>query len=48
VSPGKAPAKKSKLAGSGMKLLKEDLHARPALTYEKRVDLLSANCSGLG
>ena len=37
--------KKGKLAGSGMKLLEEDLRARPALTYEKRVDLL---CELLG
>jgi hypothetical protein len=28
-----------------MKLLEEDLHARPAVTYEKRVDLL---CELLG
>ena len=39
-SPGKAPARKGKLSGSGMKLLEEDLHARPAVTYEKRADLL--------
>src|SRR5947209_1410208 len=45
LSPGKAPGKKSKLEGSGMKLLEEDLRARPALTYEKRVDLL---CELLG
>lgn len=45
LSPGKAPGKKGKLAGSGMKLLEEDLRARPALTYEKRVDLL---CELLG
>ncbi len=38
--PGKAPGKKGKLDGSGMDLLKEDLRARPAVTYEKRADLL--------
>jgi transposase len=40
LSPGKAPGKKSKLDGSGMKLLEEDLRVRPAVTYEKRADLL--------
>ena len=40
LSPGKAPGRKGKLSGSGMKLLEEDLHARPAVTYEKRADLL--------
>jgi transposase len=45
LSPGKAPGKKSKLGGSGMKLLEEDLHARPAVTHEKRADLL---CELLG
>jgi transposase len=45
LSPGKAPGKKGKLAGSGMKLLEEDLRARPAVTYEKRADLL---CELLG
>lgn len=45
LSPGKAPGKKGKLAGSGMKLLKEDLRTRPAVTYEKRADLL---CELLG
>ena len=38
--PGKAPAKKGKLDGSGIDLLEEDLRARPAVTYEKRADLL--------
>jgi transposase len=38
--PGKAPGKKSKLDGSGIDLLEEDLRARPAVTYEKRADLL--------
>ncbi len=45
LSPGKAPGKKGKLDGSAMKLLEEDLHARPAVTYEKRADLL---CQLLG
>jgi transposase len=38
--PGKAPGKKSKLDESGIDLLEEDLRARPAVTYEKRADLL--------
>ena len=41
LSPGKAPGRKGKLSGSAMKLLEEDLHARPAVTYEKRADLLN-------
>ena len=45
LSPGKAPGKKNKLGGSGMKLLEEDLRARPDVTYEKRADLL---CGLLG
>jgi transposase len=45
LTPGKAPGKKGKLDGSAMKLLKEDLHSRPAVTYEKRADLL---CELLG
>src|SRR5829696_4207184 len=45
LTPGKAPAKKAKLDQSAMKLLKEDLHSRPAVTYEKRADLL---CELLG
>ena len=40
LSPGKAPGRKSKLNESGMKLLEEDLHARPAVTYKQRADLL--------
>jgi transposase len=40
LSPGKAPGKKAKLDESAMKLLEEDLHARPAVIYEKRADLL--------
>ena len=34
LSPGKAPGKKGKLNESAMKLLEEDLLARPAITYE--------------
>jgi transposase len=45
LTPGKAPGKKGKLDGRAMKLLEEDLHARPAVTYEKRADLL---CELLG
>ena len=45
LSPGKAPGKKGKLDESAMKLLEEDLHARPAVTHEKRADLL---CELLG
>jgi transposase len=45
LSPGKAPGRKGKLSGSGMKLLEEDLHTRPAVTYENRADLL---CQLLG
>ncbi len=40
LTPGKAPGKKGKLDGKAIKLLEEDLHARPALTYEERADLL--------
>jgi transposase len=45
LNPGKAPGRKGKLGGSGMKLLKEDLRVRPAITYENRADLL---CELLG
>ena len=46
LSPGKASGRKGKLGGSGMKLLEEDLHNRPAVTYdEKRAALL---CELLG
>src|ERR687897_3719497 len=54
LSPGKAPGRQGKLGGSGMKLLEEDLGARPAVTYEKRADLLCellgirAPCNGVG
>ena len=40
LEPGKAPGKQSKLGGSGMKLLEEDLHTRPTATYTKRAALL--------
>jgi transposase len=40
LTPGKAPGKKGKLDRNAMKLLEEDLHARPAVTYEQRADLL--------
>jgi transposase len=40
LTPGKAPGKKGKVDGNAMKLLEEDLHARPALTHDKRADLL--------
>ena len=40
LTPGKAPGKKGKLDGSAMKLLEEDLHSRPTVTYEKRANLL--------
>ena len=40
LSPRKAPGKKGKIDGSGMKLLEEDLRARPAVTHQKRADLL--------
>ena len=48
LTPGKAPGKMGKLDGSAMTLLEEDLRSRPAVTYEKRADLYSASCSGLG
>jgi len=41
LTPGKAPGKKAKLDQSAMKLLEEDLHSRPAVTYAKRADLLN-------
>ncbi len=40
LDPKKAPGKKRKLDESGMKLLQEDLRARPAATYEQRAELL--------
>ena len=45
LTPGKEPGKKGKLDGSALKLLEEDLRARPAVTYEKRANLL---CELLG
>ncbi len=45
LTPGQAPDKKGKLDGNAMKLLEEDLHARPAVAYEKRAELL---CELLG
>ena len=45
LTPGKAPGKMGKLDENAMKLLEEDLRARPAVTYEKRADLL---CELLG
>jgi transposase len=45
LTPGKAPGKKANLDQSAMKLLEEDLHSRPTVTYEKRADLL---CELLG
>ena len=40
LEPGKAPGNQSKLGHSGMKLLEEDLQARPAATYQNRAELL--------
>ncbi len=40
LTPGKAPGKKGKLDGRAVKLLEEDLRSRPAVTYEKRAELL--------
>lgn len=40
LEPGKAPGKESKLGQSGMRLLEEDLHERPAVTYENRAQWL--------
>ncbi len=40
LSPSKAPGKKGKLGRSGMDLLEEDLRTRPAVTYQRRADLL--------
>jgi len=40
LSPKKAPGKKRKLDTNGMKLLEEDLHARPAVSYEQRAEFL--------
>ena len=40
LNPGKAPGKKGKLGESGMKLLEQDLHERPSVTYQNRSQLL--------
>ncbi len=40
LTPGKAPGKKAKLDGNAMKLPEEDPKTRPAVTYERRADLL--------
>ena len=40
LAPGKAPGRERKLDESGMKLLKEDLHARPTVTYQDRAKFL--------
>lgn len=40
LEPGKAPGNQSKLGDSGVKLLEEDLQARPAATYQNRAELL--------
>ncbi|HEV2121636.1 MAG TPA: IS630 transposase-related protein [Chloroflexota bacterium] len=40
LGPGKAPGRESKLGESGMRLLEEDLHERPTVTYESRARLL--------
>jgi transposase len=40
LTPGKPPGRESKVGQIGMKLLEEDLHVRPALTYEKRAEFL--------
>ena len=40
LEPGKAPGRESKLGESGMRLLEEDLHERPAVTYANRAQLL--------
>ena len=45
LSPGKAPGKKSKKLGqSAMKLLEDDLHARPTVNYEQREPTTSSSC----
>jgi transposase len=40
LSAKKAPGKERKLNQSGMKLLEEDLHARPAVAYKERAEFL--------
>jgi transposase len=41
LNPGKAPGKKSKLHESAMRLLEEDLHDRPTVTYQTRAQLIN-------
>ncbi len=41
LSPKKAPGKERKLNQSGMKLLEEDLHARPAVAYKRGLSFSS-------
>ena len=48
LTPGKAPGKKGKLDGSATKLLEEDLHSRPAVTYEKRAESTLRAARGQG
>jgi transposase len=38
--PGKVPGRERKLSQSGMKLLEEDLQARPAVSFEERAEFL--------
>src|SRR3712207_1258758 len=45
LSPGKAPGKKGKLGQSGMKLLEEDLHARPTLSATNKEPTISSSYS---
>jgi transposase len=40
LTPGKAPGKKGKIDRNAVKLLMENPHARPTVTYEKRSDLI--------
>lgn len=40
LAPRKAPGRERKLDENGVKLLKEDLQARPAVSYEKRAEFL--------
>ncbi len=47
LTPGKAPSKKGKLGRSAMKLLEQDLHLRPAVTYEQRADDLLCELLGV-
>ena len=40
LTPGKAPGKQSKLGESGMRLLEEDLRARPTVSHRRRAEYL--------